>query len=365
VYGTINGEEVRLSLKTRTLAIAEGKVAGWMEDPKRREEEQKREEELKEIDKTPLLGKARDKFLLSCQSTRNLNADTFRDYTNAMKLLVEHKGENARLKDIRVDDIEAIVGMRFKAGIAPRTRKKELKIMRMFFRYCMRDEWVRKNPGMEVIIRIPKTVANPPLEDEEIEKLVAACDLLKNPFKRKQEWARKRAKALILCMAYTGLRVSDMATLRRSEVKSDGSIDHVMIKTKSVVWTRLGERALTALLELPPMYDDYYFWNGKSQEKTPRRAIRQTVNKVAELAGLKDVNPHRFRDTFSRKVLEETGDIYLLQQLLGHENVETTEESYKHIGPKQRAAMSAALDRIEYGKRDGTTGRLIEMPKHH
>lgn len=300
-----------------------------------------------------------------------MTADTIRGYRAALKLVIDAKGADARLDSVTVGDIRTIMDAQFSSGRSPRTRKYYLVTIRSFFAWSIDSDLLQgKNPAIKKIkVVVPKRPSTKPLDDDKIWRLIDACDRLRDKQPKRVEWTRKRAKALILGMCFTGFRVSDMVTLKKSEVRLDGrSREHLMIKTDRVIYTKFGEIALKALLELPPMYQDYFFWNGKSRVKSATQSARRTIYRVAKIAGItpdeiggRGVHPHRFRASFARKVLAETGDIRLLQKLLGHAHVQTTEGSYEHENPQDIERCEAALARVEY-RRDGTTGQVIEMP---
>jgi integrase/recombinase XerC len=364
VYGELNGKTIRTSLKTRTWSVALAKVEAWQVEPHRHAEEVKREEVAKAESKLPLLSVARDKFLLYCKAERNASDQTIEQYRLTLRLLVNFKGEQTQLKDITMDDVRTIMGQRLELGRTPRTRAKELTNLKMFLSFCEDNDWISKSPARRVKVVIPKTKVTLPFEDDEIERMVNACDEISHGCIALRARTKLRAKALILGMAYTGLRVSDMATLKRSEIRQDGEApDHVIVKTKSIHWTHFGELAVQALMAIPNE-GPYFFWNGKSQLTSATASLRVTCARIGELAGVKGVaKPHRFRATFAKKILEETGDIRILQQLLGHSSVAITEKAYEWKGEKQKANLKKALAKVSYGKRDGTTGQLIEMPQ--
>jgi integrase len=113
-----------------------------------------------------------------------------------------------------------------------------------------------------------------------------------------------------------------------------------------------------------PVEGEYFFWSGpeKSKLSTATGSARRTLYSLQRVTGI-SVHPHRFRDTFAKKVLEETGDIRVLQHLLGHASLQTTETAYRHLGPKHQERLEDALSKVEYAKRDGTTGQVIAFPK--
>lgn len=364
VSGWANGTHYpRQSLKARVWVEAETEIESWMQDPKKREED---------AGSSVRIAVTIKKYLTHCRVEKNIAESTNRSYSKTLQhfeKFLEKEGV-IRLGQIRVESIRDFLATR--EDCTPRTRRKELEHIRFFLWFCVDNKWLVQNPASirdanrgGIKIKVPKGGATMPFTDEEIETLLEACDRIDNNHKKWIRRARLRAKALILGMCYTGLRISDIVSLKRSDLDTDGNAEKLMVKTKELVWTNFGERALRAMLAVP-REGEYFFWSGpgKSKLTTATGSARRTLYSLQRMTGIK-VHPHRFRDTFALKVLEETNDIRILQSLLGHASVKTTEESYKHLGPKHKQRLKQALSSVSYGKRDGTTGQLIEMPHHN
>jgi integrase/recombinase XerD len=333
---------------------AEREIELWQHHPDRREETAVRS--------IPLEG-TMAKFLISCRAERNIQDSTYVSYKNTLEHLTRFMLDKGitRIDEIKVDDIRRFIALR--GDYSTRTRRKELEHVRSLFNFCVENQWIAVNPAKPVKIKIPKGGATLPLTDEEINTLLT-CDFIDNPNQKFVAHARLRSKALILGMCYTGFRISDMISLKRSELQRNGEVnDHVMVKTKNLVFTRFGELALKALLALP-VESQYFLWSGPQQSKltTATGSARRTLYSLQRTTGI-DVHPRRFRATFAKKVLDETGDIRVLQFLLGHSSVNTTEQSYAYLGPKHKVRLGEALAKVEFGKRDGTTGQLITFPQ--
>ena len=349
VTGWVNGQPIpRKALKSRIWSDAEREVESWQRDP---EAQQQRERESLAITE------AVEKYLANCKAERNVADSTLTSYRKSLQhlgtyLLGVHLG---RIGDVTISHVRDFLESRSESS--PRTRRKELEHVRAFFNYCVDCEWIERNPtrteGRKIHVKVPRGGATQPFTDEEIEVLLDACDKITNANMTWVPRARLRAKALILGMCYTGLRISDIMTLKHSEVRRNGKVtDHVMVKTKNLVFTRFGERALKALFALPDE-GEYFFWSGpeKSKLSTATGSARRTLYTLQRITGI-SVHPHRFRDTFAKKVLEETGDIRVLQHLLGHNSLKTTENAYQHLGPQHQRRLEEALAKVKYGTND-------------
>ncbi len=309
-----------------------------------------------------------EKYLTHCKVESNVAFSTELSYKKTLEHFtnfLQIAGKN-HVGEIDVDCIRGYLATR--ADYTPRTRRKELEHIRFFLWFCFDNDWIPKNPATAtgkrgVRVKVPTGGASQPFTDDEINTLLDACEQIDNPNKKYVARARLRAQALILGMCYTGFRISDMMSLKRSEVSRDGGVeDHIMVKTKNLVWTRFGELALKALLALP-QESEYFLWSGpdKSKLTTATGSARRTLYALQRATKI-NVHPRRFRATFAKKVLDDTGDIRVLQHLLGHTSLKTTEDSYAYLGPKHKERLTDALSQIKYAKRDGTTGQVIEFP---
>jgi site-specific recombinase XerD len=250
-----------------------------------------------------------------------------------------------------------------RAEYTPKTRRKELEHIRFLLWFCVSQEWVDTNvaaargEGKRAIrVKVPQGGSYQPIDDEQIGLLLHAADTITNNNPKWVRRARLRARAAILVMCFTGLRISDVATLRRDEVRPDGTVkDHVLVKTRRLHWTNLGEAALRALLALP-VEGEYFFWSGPKESKlsTATGSLRRTLYSLRDRTGVA-VHPHRFRNSFALKILDTTNDVRTLQQLLGHASLKST-EAYLHNSTKQDAHLTNTLAKIQYGN-------VIEMKR--
>jgi site-specific recombinase XerD len=251
-----------------------------------------------------------------------------------------------------------------RAEYTPKTRRKELEHVRFLLWFCVSQGWIENNPASghgegkskAIRIKVPKGGSYQPFTEEEVERLLQAAETINNNNKRWINRARLRARAMILVMCYSGLRISDVATLRRDEVQPTGLMkDHMLVKTKVLHWTRFGEDTLRALLALP-VESEYFFWSGPKESKmtTCCGTMRRTLSSIGKRTSIA-VHPHRFRNTFSLRVMDETNDIRTLQQLLGHQNLSST-QAYLHNSTKQDQHLHDTLAKIQPG------GKVIQMP---
>jgi len=190
---------------------------------------------------------------------------TRRKYVRAVAGLVaflEKRGV-ASLAQVRSADMQALRASR---KVSRGTLAREIQTWRLFFNWCMADgrEWLRKNPGKWVsVTKGQKQRPVQPYTREEIAAIIAACDLI-----GRTGYERARARALVMVLRYTGLRIGDALALSRNNVR-DGQVSVYTSKEGVQVWLPL-HRDMQAALELLPLPRGaeagcrYFFWNGRT-----------------------------------------------------------------------------------------------------
>ena len=136
------------------------------------------------------------------------------------------------------------------------------------------------------------------------------------------------------------------------------------MKTGIPLYVRLGDVAVEALQALPVESERYFFWNGVSKLSTCVGSARKTIARVCSLAGV-DGHPHRFRDSFSVRLLELGNDLRTVQLLLGHTSMKTTEKHYAPFVESFQRHLDAATVGLDFGTVSGTvektTAKLLKM----
>lgn len=144
-----------------------------------------------------------------------------------------------------------------------------------------------------------------------------------------------RDQALLELFYATGMRVSEVATLRREDVNLESAFLKCRGKGEKERIVPLGQVAIDALkayLKIKDKNTDgFVFCNGKGKKPLTRQRIWQLVRKYARLAGIqKRITPHTFRHSFATHLLEGGADLRIVQELLGHADIATT-QIYTHV----------------------------------
>lgn len=205
------------------------------------------------------------------------------------------------------------------ANLAPSTARAALERFNHFFRHCRRRKWCGTNPIEEV--ERPKSGARPvvyPFDESDLEKMLDGASRLRTPY------GRKRARAAILVLYYTGMRIRDVATLRRDAIDDNGQLRLRTHKNKKDVMIPVPPVVIEALRTLPRnrTYDqkrrlyrsvdsDYFFWSGLSDKRTAAHSIYRNIREAFIKAGYwtaddpksERAHAHRFRHTMVTRLL--------------------------------------------------------------
>jgi integrase len=236
---------------------------------------------------------------------------------------------------------ERITRFRSLRKVAATTGRKELTTLRSFFNFAVRQRWIAESPAAAV--RMPKADQMPtlPLSQMEVAALLDACEVIGNLPRHKE-----RARALVLLLLYSGLRIGDVVKLRRDRIDwKTGRLILRTAKSGSRVSVLLPPAVVTALDKLPK--GEFLFWRG-GRGASAESAARQTLNRLAAHAGLSGIHPHRFRDTFACRLLENGADLRTVQHLLGHASIKTTERHYAPFVSAHQRLLDEATARLDF-----------------
>jgi site-specific recombinase XerD len=313
VQGSVGGGYVRQALKLRNWEAAQTHVREW-------------EAKGARLARLIPVQTAVKKYLEDAES-RKLKASTLRllraDFEKDMLSWCERKG----IKAISLLTPENLTDWRNEWTEQPSTSMKKLERTRSFFKFCMRMEWLERNPAS--LLRPPKVPpsATLPFTADEVAQLVSATDLYRNEKGQLGTPHAKRLRALILLMRYTGLRISDAVGLPRSAVKDGKVFLQAQKKTGTPVWVPVPPIVIAAL-DQEPKSETHYFWTGEGQVDTCAKNWQRSFRKLAKISKVPNAHPHRLRDTFAVELLLRGVPIESVGILLGHNSVRVTEKHY-------------------------------------
>ena len=292
-----------------------------------------------------------DRYLAHLRTGRRLAAHTLSAYARDLRALGSLAGERdlARLTE---HDIRRFVAMLHSRGQSPRSLARALSSWRGLFQWLARRHEVASNPCAAV--RAPRGSKRLPeaLTPDEAVRLVT----IPNP---PRHAARDRA---LFELAYScGLRVSELTGLDLESVDPRAGEARVLGKGAKTRIVPVGTPALAALaawLELRPKLarpGERALFVGRSGRRLSPREVQRNIKRWAALAGLpSDVHPHMLRHSFASHVLQSSGDLRAVQEMLGHASIAST-QVYTHLDFQHLAKIyDAAHPRA---KRVGTTSK--------
>lgn len=226
------------------------------------------------------------------------------------------------------------------ARLSKRSQSRLLSSLRSFFDWLVMEGDRKDNPCDPV--DSPKLGRYLPevLSVDEVTSIIDSVDLSK--------WTGKRDKAILEILYGCGLRVSEAVGLKISNVYLDEGYVRVVGKGDKERIVPMGEMAAAAVREYmavrpdpaSPQYDDILFLN-RFGKAISRVALFNMVKNQAMAAGVnKEISPHTFRHSFATHLIENGADLRVVQEMLGHESILTT-EIYTHIDSStwQRAIL--------------------------
>lgn len=256
---------------------------------------------------------------------RGFSKQTLRSYISANKRFLNFIKKQP--KEITEDNVKEYMGhLISEKGLSPRSLALNKAALKFLY-----DEVLKKNI---VNFKTPKISKNLPvvLSKTEIQNLLATPKNFKH--------------RLILTLMYSsGLRVSEVAKLRKNELELDEKIGWVRSgKGKKDRLIILSDKAIEMLKEYLPETQDYLFPSTKNSTHISTRQIHKIIKNVAKEAGItKDVHPHTLRHSFATHLLENGVDIRKIQELLGHSNLQTT-QIYTKVTTEELKKVKSPLD---------------------
>lgn len=234
--------------------------------------------------------------------------------------------------------------------------KRKISALRSFYAYYYKREMIKTNPT--VLIDMPKIheKAIIRLDTDEVAMLldyIEHCgDQLTGQKKIYYEKTKERDLALITLLLGTGIRVSECVGLDIEDVDFKNNAVKVTRKGGNEMFVYFGtevEQALKKYIEVrkgitPVAGHEHALFYSTQRKRMGVQAVENLVKKYAgEITTTKKITPHKLRSTYGTALYQETGDIYLVADVLGHKDVNTTKKHYAAIGDERRRKAASAV----------------------
>ena len=274
----------------------------------------------------------RQQFVRYLKLQRGLSANTLDAYEHDVdKLLVFLTSENLNVLDVQLADLQRFAAGLHDIGIGPRSQCRILSGVRAFYRFLVLDDYLEQDPTE--LLESPVLGEHLPefLTSAEVDRLKDSIDL------SKPEGHRNRA--IIEVLFSCGLRVSELVNLKLSQIFRKEQFVRILGKGSKERLVPVSETAFHEIdlympwrnsLKIKPGEEDYLFLNRRGAHLT-RTMILIMLKQQADEAGIqKTISPHTLRHSFATALLEGGADLRVIQALLGHESIGTT-EIYTHL----------------------------------
>jgi len=278
-----------------------------------------------DLDREPIHG-----YLRHLRYERRMSANTERNYFRDIEALCDflEREDLGDWGDIDTYHIRAFASWCHRRGLAPRSIQRRLSALRGFFRYLLREGMVDSNPAADVpspkmAKRLPKT-----LDVDQVARLLEIDG--DSPL-------AVRDRAIMELFYSSGLRLAELTNLKVTDIDlSEGTVQVLGKGNKSRILPvgRKAREAIAAWLKVRADFAGHeeaaLFLSRRGRGLGPR-AIQNRLRDWSRKIGLSmGVNPHLLRHSFATHLLESSGDLRSVQELLGHADISTT-QIYTHL----------------------------------
>lgn len=273
-----------------------------------------------------------DRFLDAIWMERGLSQNTLGAYRADLMTLGRGLAQTSKSIDqASKADLLGFIADRVEGGAKPRSTARQLSSFRRFYRYLVRESLRDADPTAD--IEMPRIGRSLPksLSEDEVDSLLNAPNT--------DEPLGHRDRAMLELLYATGLRVSELINLRQSQVNFNQGVLRIVGKGDRERLIPLGDesqRWLTDFIDGPRMeillerQTDYLFPTRRGDRMT-RQAFWHIIKRYADKAGIrKKLSPHSLRHAFATHLLNRGADLRVVQLLLGHSDLSTT-QIYTHV----------------------------------
>jgi len=272
-------------------------------------------------------------YLIFVSQVKNLSQNTTKSYERDLRKL------SVFISDLNISDYSQIspdicsawIGNLYSQDNNPRSIQRHLSSAKGFFRFLMKNDLIKSSP-FELVIA-PKSPSNLPevLSPEDVEQLLNF---------KPSSLIEIRDMAIVEVMYSSGLRVSETVNINIADFEEDMTFLRVLGKGSKTRLVPIGRFAVTAInnwlteREKIVANTDALFLNSKGTRLTVR-SVQLRLKKMAVKQGLPPIHPHMLRHSFATHMLESSGDLRTIQELLGHSSLSTTQIytklDYQHL----------------------------------
>jgi integrase/recombinase XerD len=287
---------------------------------------------------------------LHAEDSNEITSDTIREYVRYMT------EEKEKWSDHPTNPTQGV-------GISPRTINNIIRVLRVFFNFLISERIISDNPAAGVKFQTEQNDTFEIFTDEDVIKLLDAPN--------KKVYTGFRDYTMMLVLIDTGLRISELTSIKRSDVnfRSRQIVIHAEnAKTNQMRIVPISQKTTKELAELTEYIngdDDDYIFLTQFGERYMADTFAKMMKKYGKKAGIQNVriSPHTFRNYMAVKFLKSNGDPFTLMRILGHKDFSMTNRYVKYSNvdiSSQFEKASPVMNLIDSGN-NRKRGRLKFM----
>ncbi len=278
-----------------------------------------------------------ERYRVYLRLEKGLSQHTLEAYMSDVSKFADYIAETGGdLISVELEQLRTYIATLVDLGIHPRTQARLISSLRSLYGFLKMDGYIEINPTE--LLESPKLPTHLPdvLTLDEIDRVLDSIDLT--------QLEGQRNRAMIEVLYSCGLRVSELCNLKISDLYLDEEFIRVTGKGDKQRLVPISPRAITELnyyfndrdrIEIKPGYEDIVFVSERRRKPLSRITVFHIVKELVSMAGIKkNVSPHTFRHSFATHLLEGGANLRIIQAMLGHESIATT-EIYAHIDRKR------------------------------
>ena len=274
-----------------------------------------------------------ENFLQYCRFEKTLTNQTIQDYKEDFLQFQRYYPDKKELTDLNKNDLNEFSYDQALNGLSPATIARRIATIKNFYMFLESDNLAKGIISEEITIPKKDKILPQVLSEEEINQLLNAPDLTSEK--------GIRDYAVLEILYSCGLRVSEAANLQINQINEQEEIINILGKGKKERIVPIRKSALKAVKTYINevrnkhlVIDNKAVFIGKNGKRMSRQALYNIVVNNAKLAAIqKEIHPHTLRHSFATHLLDNGADLRVVQELLGHTNIGTT-QIYTHVTTK-------------------------------
>ena len=264
-------------------------------------------------------------FLTHLEVTRQYSKNTISSYRHdlnklALSLTKSNISDWNKVQDL---DLRQFVNKERRGGLSPRSLQRLLSCSRSFFKYLSADNQFKNSPIN--YIKSPKSSRLLPKAMD--------VDMINKLLNYKAEgWIGVRDKAILELFYSSGIRLAELCNIDLEDLSLKERTCRILGKGNKTRIVPVGIKALQAIKTWLNYRNEKNYRNPSNAlflnikgQRLGKRSVQLRIKKISRNRGLPDINPHMLRHSFASHILESSGDLRAVQEMLGHSDIATTQ----------------------------------------